>query len=63
MNGALWLIIVLIANVVGLIVYLIVREEKKAEPIRRPTRFCPNCGVELPLDAKFCSHCGKAITD
>lgn len=29
MNGALWLIIVLIANVVGLIVYLIVREEKR----------------------------------
>ncbi|MGC9345235.1 MAG: hypothetical protein ACP5ER_00375 [Candidatus Bathyarchaeales archaeon] len=29
MNGALWLIIVLIAGIIGLIVYLVVRKEKK----------------------------------
>jgi len=29
MNGALWLIIVLIGSIIGLIVYLIVRKEKK----------------------------------
>jgi hypothetical protein len=28
MNGVLWLIIVLIANIVGLIIYLIVRKDK-----------------------------------
>lgn len=28
MNGALWLIIVLIAGIIGLIVYLVVRKEK-----------------------------------
>lgn len=29
MSGALWLIIVLIAGVIGLIIYLVVRKEKK----------------------------------
>jgi len=29
MNGALWLIIVLIAGIIGLMVYLVVRKEKK----------------------------------
>jgi len=23
---------------------------------------CPWCGVELPLEARFCSNCGKAVT-
>ncbi len=30
MNGALWLIIVLITGIIGLIIYLVVRKEKKA---------------------------------
>jgi len=30
MNGALWLIIVLITGLIGLIIYLVVRKEKKA---------------------------------
>jgi len=30
MNGVLWLIIVLIAGIIGLIIYLVVRKEKKS---------------------------------
>jgi len=30
MNGALWLIIVIIAGIIGLIIYLIVRQDKTA---------------------------------
>jgi len=30
MNGVLWLIVVLIAGIIGLIVYLVVRKEKKS---------------------------------
>ncbi|KID42316.1 zinc ribbon domain-containing protein [Fructilactobacillus fructivorans] len=22
------------------------------------TRFCPNCGAEIPIDVKFCTKCG-----
>ncbi len=31
MSGVLWLIIVLIAGIIGLIIYLVVRKEKKSE--------------------------------
>jgi TctA family transporter len=35
MNGALWLIIVLIAGIIGLIIYIVVREDKK-QPVAQP---------------------------
>ncbi len=25
------------------------------------TRFCPNCGAPVAIDATFCSHCGKPL--
>lgn len=31
MSGVLWLIVVLIAGIIGLIIYLVVRKEKKSE--------------------------------
>jgi hypothetical protein len=31
MSGALWLIIVLIAGIIGLIIYLVVRKDKRSE--------------------------------
>ena len=67
MEGALWVLIVLVANVVGLIVYLMVREENRPRPqistySGRQTRFCSNCGSGLALNTKFCSNCGKSVT-
>ncbi len=67
MDSALWVLIVLIANVVGLIVYLIVREEKRPyyrfpSYNERQARFCSNCGSELTQNAKFCTKCGKAVS-
>ena len=65
MEGALWLIIVLIANIIGVIVYLVVREERtetlrrRTQPTPGNTKFCIHCGHENPLDAKFCQNCGK----
>jgi len=32
MNGVLWLIVVLIAGIIGLIIYLVVRKEKPPAP-------------------------------
>jgi len=60
MNGALWLIIVFIAGILGLIVYLIVREEKHAAPV---TRVCLKCGRLVPAEAKFCPYCGKEFPE
>ena len=62
MNGALWLIIVLLANIIGLIVYLVVREPEKSYPISAPSttaQYCKYCGNPLTSDAKFCPKCGK----
>lgn len=62
MSGPLWLIIVLIAGIIGLIIYLIVRGERRAAPPPASTsRFCPNCGRSIPSEVKFCPHCGKAL--
>jgi len=66
MEGALWVLIVLVANVVGLIIYLIVREERRPRPMvptnyGRQPRFCKNCGQELTQGAKFCTNCGNPI--
>ena len=68
MNGALWLIIVLLANIVGLIIYLVVREPEttkgatKLFPSPAPsltTQYCKFCGNPLSPDARFCPTCGK----
>ena len=57
MNGALWLIIVLVGNVIGLLVYLIVREPEKTYTLT--VRYCKYCGNPMTPDAKFCPKCGK----
>jgi ABC-type transport system involved in multi-copper enzyme maturation permease subunit len=66
MNGAIWVIIVLLANVIGLLVYLIVREDRRPPATYQPsytrtTRFCKNCGQQLSSGAKYCSGCGKPV--
>ncbi len=65
MNGVLWLIVILIAGIVGLIIYLVVRREKPAAPppAPAPVRVCPNCGRQVSPDSRFCPHCGKAIPE
>ena len=53
-SGVLWLIIVIILGLIGLIIWLVVRGEKPAS-----TRHCPNCGREIPEDARICPYCNK----
>jgi heme/copper-type cytochrome/quinol oxidase subunit 2 len=60
MNGALWLIVVIILGIIGLIIYLLVRagEKGKKEEIKR---ICPQCGRVIKEDVKFCPYCGKEL--
>lgn len=60
MNGALWLIVVIILGIVGLIIYLLVRagEKGKKEEIKR---ICPQCGRVIKEDVKYCPNCGKEL--
>ncbi len=30
-------------------------------PIAATTKFCPNCGKEMPLETKFCPDCGTKM--
>jgi len=62
MDGTLWVIIVLIANVLGLIVYLVVREDRtKAAMPREGIKYCSHCGHQISQNAKFCENCGKQV--
>ncbi len=66
-SGVLWLLVVLITNLIGLIVWLVVRPEKKEARSRREnkpktgTKYCTNCGSENKADAKYCNECGKEL--
>jgi RNA polymerase subunit RPABC4/transcription elongation factor Spt4 len=69
MNGILWLLLVLIGNVIGLLIYAIVRSET---PVRRAgqggakeeappaAETCSACGKTLTPGFAFCPYCGKA---
>lgn len=70
MSGILWLLLVLIGNVIGLLIYAIVRSET---PVKRraegaaaaaggccPDK-CPGCGNTLEPGYAFCPHCGKSL--
>jgi RNA polymerase subunit RPABC4/transcription elongation factor Spt4 len=63
MSGILWLLLVLIGNVIGLLIYAIVRSET---PVRRaggaagPEK-CPGCGNSVATGHAFCPHCGKNL--
>ena len=60
MSGLLWAIIVFFLNIIGLILYLVVREGKVI-PVQRINRVCPQCGQVLGENAKFCPRCGKEL--
>lgn len=69
MSGILWLLLVLIGNVIGLLIYAIVRSET---PVRRrgdgaaagagccPEK-CPGCGNAVGAGHSFCPYCGKSL--
>jgi RNA polymerase subunit RPABC4/transcription elongation factor Spt4 len=72
MSGILWLLLVLIGNVIGLLIYAIVRSET---PVRRmgqgpaadappsavPPVACGSCGKPLAAGFEFCPYCGKNL--
>ncbi len=70
MSGILWLLLVLIGNVIGLLIYAIVRSET---PVRRPgpgpsepaaccpPAACPACGKPLAAGYTFCPYCGRSL--
>ena len=62
MNGVLWALLVFVGNVVGLIIYLIVRNGS-AVTIDTPAQLvtCPSCERRVPERFSFCPHCGTQL--
>ena len=64
-SGVLWLLIVwFVAFPIGLIIWLVVRPpigggEKPTDSDRR----CPNCGRNIPMDARACPYCAKKFEE
>jgi RNA polymerase subunit RPABC4/transcription elongation factor Spt4 len=69
MSGILWLLLVLIGNVIGLLIYAIVRSERPVKlevggggaGLGATSGKCPGCGNAVAADHAFCPYCGKKL--
>lgn len=60
MNGVLWLLVVLVANIIGLIIYLVIRTDHPKQT-EGGGPYCPDCGSRVQTSDKHCSSCGRAL--
>lgn len=66
MNGFLWSLLVLIGNLIGLIIYLIIRTESpkpqsRMEEKEKDLMDCPRCHERIQRDFAFCPNCGEML--
>lgn len=62
MNGILWALLVLIGNIIGLIIYLILRSTNPATTESTST-LCSGCEKPVTGEYAFCPYCGTALQD
>ena len=61
MNGLLWALLVLIGNLIGLIIYLIIRNDSRPRILEEPVPVCPGCGIPVQDHFAFCPGCGQVL--
>lgn len=62
MSGVLWALLVFVGNLVGLLIYLIVRTDSVPRYIKSEgTQPCPNCAKPVQPRYVFCPHCGTRL--
>jgi RNA polymerase subunit RPABC4/transcription elongation factor Spt4 len=63
MSGILWALLVFFGNLVGLIIYLIVRSgtETPAPAVLTKPRTCLKCKSPIQADFKVCPNCGDQL--
>lgn len=57
MNGILWALLVFIGNIIGLVIYLILRSSNLAST-ESTTVSCPGCEKPLTGEYAYCPYCG-----
>jgi hypothetical protein len=64
-SGLLWGLFVFVGNVVGLIIYLILRTSspEATAPVTAATAKCPSCGGPTQTDYVACPHCGVGLSN
>lgn len=64
MNGVLWALLVFIGNIIGLLIYLIVRSDTLPLPrATQTTHPCPSCQKPVASNFAFCPHCGARMEE
>lgn len=59
-NSTAWAIIGFVFNIIGLIIWLLVRPSiKEVTKLKTSDRRCPHCGRIIPIDARVCPYCSK----
>jgi len=62
MNGLLWALLVLIGNIIGLLIYLIVRSDSiPSLKAGHTTQACPSCQKEVDSAFVFCPYCAARL--
>ena len=62
MNGILWALLVLVGNFVGLLIFLIVRNDEAYRISQSgDSRACQNCGTLVSDKFAFCQNCGTNL--
>lgn len=62
MNGILWALLVLIGNLIGLIIYLIVRSDiVPAQRAAPALQTCPKCQKQISTAYVFCPYCAARL--
>lgn len=62
MNGILWALLVFIGNIIGLLIYLIVRSDQLPQRKETPPSIqCPGCSRTVLQSYAFCPHCGSSM--
>ena len=61
MSGLLWALLVFVGNVIGLIIFLIVRNEPGGRLKAPPAEKCPACGNPVGAGFAYCPNCGASL--
>lgn len=62
MNGILWALLVFIGNIIGLIIYLILRSDAAFAPKIEPEpQACPKCQKPVSSAYVFCPYCATKL--